>query len=283
MYGLKLGAALLLTAACSFPEASSTKGVWHEDPVIKSGKCVDIKGLELINFIDKHYVPLVKFEENQNLDGEKLVLAYAISSSLLTKSQICLTEALDIKGFTDDLEKQLQILKKGNSLDSDDLKTSRELSKNVDRKIRKALNKKQELKPEQRRSFSIGTTLYGGTIYALKQMKDPAVGYTKKYGKSLTDFVKKAKDLPKQAPTVKNIFKKEAQSPSGGAQTIKNAQDTAEDSKALYEASKKLSMAAAKAIADLAKRTGKTGQQIYRYSQSNKLTVDKDIQAKIGW
>lgn len=226
---------------------------WQKDPVVTDVSCLDVSGKEILTFVTKYYLPALAFSSDRDKAEKELFQSYLMSSVLLTRSQYCLAEALGIKGVTDDLKKQQKILTSGTSFeDKKVLENHRKLSESVDKKINKALAKNAQLEPEQRKVFTVGTTLYGGASYTFIELN-------KAYSDYFDDSVNGAKEL----------FDKVKSNPFGTATSLFKKAGTV--------------AVIGKGIASLWPMTADTGKDIFEYSRSNNIDVDSDIAAKVGW
>jgi hypothetical protein len=231
---------------------------WSSVPIVKDTECINVSGKEIIAFIEEHFVPLLIFSEDRDSSEAGLFQSYTISSALLTRSQICLAEALEIKGVTRDLKKQHRILTSGTSMNSKQLKAHRKVSENVGAEIEKALEKKAELEPEQKKVFAVGTSMYGGATYAFVELNKAYKEYFEDNAKGVKDQVINAVADPKA--TLKNV---------GGLLGIGKKAVTV--------------TLIGKGIKSLWPMTISNGRQIVEYTQQNDIAVDKDIAAKVGW
>lgn len=226
---------------------------WTSDPIASRSDCLELNGNQVLAFVAKYYLPLLALSGGGNTTEGELVQSYIISSVLLTRSQICLAEALQIKGVTDDLKKQHQILISGTSMnDKKSLDEHRKLSENVNKKIDDAMKKNAELTPEQKKVFAVGTTIYGGATYAFVELN-------KAYANYVSNNTKDAKR------TISGF----TSNPAGALGGALRKGGT------LFIISQN--------IARLWPMTVSTGKDIYAYSRNNDIEVDSDIAGKVGW
>lgn len=242
-----------MAVALMLLSGSVMAGDWISDPVVSESGCLNVSGKEVVGFITKYYLPSLVFSSNSKQAEKDLFQSYVISSTLLTRSQICLAEALEIKGVTDDLKKQQKILTSGTSFgDKKELKAHRKLSEKVDKKISKALAKDKKLKPEQRKVFTVGTTIYAGATYSFVELN-------KAYAKYFDNSVDDAQGLLDSA----------SKDPLGAASGMFGKVTTV----ALL----------GKGISVLWPMTVNTGNDILNYSKKNDIELDNDVASKVGW
>lgn len=226
---------------------------WQKDPIVADTHCLNVSGKQVLGFVAKYYIPALVFSSDRDKAEKELFQSYVMSAALLTRSQYCLVDALGIQGVTEDLKKQQTILTSGTSFeDKKLLKEHRKLSEKVDKKINRALAKNEQLLPEQKKVFAVGSALYGGATYTFIELN-------KAYGDYFGDSAKEAGSL----------FGK-AKSNSWGAATgfLKKAGTVT---------------VIGKGITTLWPMTVGTGKDIYKYSQKNDIEIDNDIADKVGW
>ncbi|WP_101760090.1 hypothetical protein [Oceanicoccus sp. KOV_DT_Chl] len=134
--------------------------VWASDPVIASADCSTLEYKDVLNFLTKYFYPTLGFSSEQDKAGSEMMESYAISTSLILRSQMCLAEALELKEITDNLRKEQALISSGTSMSKREIKKQRKLSASASAKIEEAALGIEELTPEQRKDFTLGATTY---------------------------------------------------------------------------------------------------------------------------
>lgn len=192
-------------------------GNWFDDPVISSDQCAKLDYPEVVDFLTTYYYPTFGASSSHDESGEDMMQAYAIASSLILRSQICMAEALELKEITDKLKKEQAIVASGTSMSRKEIKKQRKLSAEASTQIEAAAEKDKELTPEQRKTFSIGAAAYLAGTHATAELfqkvknfaqatKEEATGggFMKK---SFSDGFNKIKSTVGTANTVRVISK----------------------------------------------------------------------------
>lgn len=161
---------LALSIFTIFSAYANDKPVWANDPVISSENCSSLKHKDVVSFLAKYFYPTLSYDSDQGTAGRQMMETYAIATSLTLRSQTCLAEALEIKGLTDKLKKEQALVSSGTSLSKKELKKQRKLSAEANEKIKSAASKVENLTPEQRKSFGLGTASYLAGAYATSEL-----------------------------------------------------------------------------------------------------------------
>ncbi len=154
---------IILTAVCF----SSLQGwaqdqppVWASDPVVASDDCSSLNYKDVLSFLTKYFYPTLGFSDAQDKAGSQMMESYAISTSLVIRSQMCLSEALELKDITDDLRKEQALITSGTSMSKREISKQRKLTASASAKIEETAASIEQLTPEQRKNFTLGAATY---------------------------------------------------------------------------------------------------------------------------
>ncbi|NIB40219.1 hypothetical protein HBA55_11520 [Pseudomaricurvus alkylphenolicus] len=165
--------------------AAEIDPAWSEDPVIASEDCADLSYPKAIKFLEKYYYPLLDYSDESKEAGVEMMGTYLIAESLISRSQICLAEALELKSLKADLQKRQQILTSGTSMSRKEMKKQRKLSAKANKAITRTANKTDELTPKQRKVFTAGSATFLAGTYATSRLKDAIAAYAAESGEDI--------------------------------------------------------------------------------------------------
>lgn len=152
---------------------------WNQSSVISGSDCTSLGYDDVTSFLVTYYFPTLGYDPSHKKAGKKMMESYAIASALMTRSQICMAEALELKELTDSLKKQQAILAGGSSLSEKEINKHRKNAAAADKEIRAAAEAKAELTPEQRTTFGLGAGTYLAATYATYKLFNSIEDYTK--------------------------------------------------------------------------------------------------------
>ena len=104
---------------------------------------------------------------------------YAVASTLVTRSQICLAEALALKELADELREQQALLTSGTSMSKRQVKKQRKLTDEANEEIGEAAYALDQLTPEQKDRFRKGSAAYMAGTYATGKLYQAAEGFVR--------------------------------------------------------------------------------------------------------
>jgi hypothetical protein len=154
------------TGVATTPIHATETQTWMSDPVATAEGCDHLTHLEIGQFLEKYLAPSLVYGAAEEESGRQMLVNYAIANSLVTRSQICIADALELKELADELKEQNALLTSGTSMSRQQIEKQRNLSAEADSKIEAAASEIAELTPEQRERFSKGVVSYLGGTYA---------------------------------------------------------------------------------------------------------------------
>lgn len=160
---MKLIKHIILAAVCLSSLqvwAQDQPPIWASDPVVASEDCSSLDYKDVLSFLTKYFYPTLGFSDAQDKAGAQMMESYAISTSLVLRSQMCLSEALELKDVTDDLRKQQALISSGTSMSKREISKQRKLTASASAKIEQTAENIEKLTPEQRKNFTLGATTY---------------------------------------------------------------------------------------------------------------------------
>jgi len=143
---------------------------WANDPIIQSEDCNNLEYPDVISFLQNFYYPTLSYSSDQRASGQQMMATYAIASALITRSQICLAQALELKKLADKLNKQSALLTSGTSMSKRQIKQQRKLTAEASTQIEKAAEQVDQLSPAQRKMFGLGSAAFMAGTYATAQL-----------------------------------------------------------------------------------------------------------------
>ncbi|WP_317930296.1 hypothetical protein [Halioxenophilus sp. WMMB6] len=185
------------------PAGDNTKPLWADEPLVTDPSCDTFTFQNVLSFMDSY----IKTEELQDTvddlsaSAQELMQSYTTASILLNRSQLCLAEALELKEVTETLTKEKKILLSGTSLSKKEIKKHRSYSETASNEIIKATAQVDELKPEQRKNFSLGAGTYLAGSHTTSQILEDARAYA-------TKATNAAKDCKENASTNNSVMDK---------------------------------------------------------------------------
>lgn len=175
--GKLLAAIVVATILVPTGVVRAQTGNWATDPVATAGGCDNLEYVEIAQFLQTHYYPSLVYAGGKKKSGRQMLANYAIASTLVTRSQICLADALELKKLSDDLSKQAALLTGGTSMSKRQLKKQRALTAEANAEIEAATAQVDGLTPEQRERFGKGSAAYLAGAYATGQLFRSIDGY----------------------------------------------------------------------------------------------------------
>jgi len=161
---------LVLTVFIGQVAVAQDRLAWISDPIIQAESCDKLEYENVVTFLQTYFYPTLGYTAAQRKVGRDMMANYAIASALISRSQICLAEALELKKLTDQLKKQNAVLTSGTSMSKRQLKKQRKLTAEANEKISAAAEEAGELTPDQRKTFAMGTAAYLAGTYATAQL-----------------------------------------------------------------------------------------------------------------
>lgn len=155
-----------ITVAIIASAAPAQSNGWIDDPVAGSEGCENLDHAQIQQFLVVYLYPALAYSGSQQESAYLIPFHYAMATTLVLRSQVCLTEALDLKDLAFELKEQVAVLTSGTSMSRRQIKKQRELTDQANAEIDRATARIDELSPEQRRLFARGTAAYVGGTYA---------------------------------------------------------------------------------------------------------------------
>lgn len=151
-------------------QAAVALGPWTSDPVVTGENCDNLEYEEIVGFVDRYLGDSISYGNADKESGAQMMSNYAIASTLVLRSQVCLAEALELKRLADDLRKQRDVLTSGTSMSKREMKKQRKITAKANAEIEATAADIDELTPEQRKRFGQGTAAYLLGTYATGQV-----------------------------------------------------------------------------------------------------------------
>lgn len=200
---------------------ATAAGAWLSSDLVTAEDCTNVGYSDVVEFIDTYYLPALGYLPAADDIEQQFFEAYAISSAVTLRSQLCLAESLELKELTDALKKEQALIKSGTSFGNNELLKQRELTNSADAQIRAATEEIGELSPEQKKTFTVGVATYLAGAYATSEMVKVVDDVAKKAAedaKNSGDNLKDAAKDPRKA--IGGLFKKKDKDKSSSG--IKN-------------------------------------------------------------
>ncbi|WP_427982870.1 hypothetical protein [Agarivorans sp.] len=174
---------------------------WYQDPVFAETDCDSLSSKMVTDLVARYTV-----SQGTEDAGSEMMLMYTLSSALVNRSMLCISQALDLKDTTEQLLKEREILLSGSSLSRNEVEEHRLYSEEASDAIRQAAAEVDELQPEQRKSLVIGIATFLAGGYATGRLVDSGI-----------DFAQDTADLAQgKGLTVGNLLSKVTSTFSGG-------------------------------------------------------------------
>jgi hypothetical protein len=185
-----------LTGCSSTNSINHYGSKWSNEAVFANASCSSFSFEEVHKFIQNAYVAVtLEAMTSGSSNGAEVVQNYFLSAALINRANTCIASALELTKVMADLEIERQILLGGTSIDEAQLVEHRRASKAVTQAIREKVAELDRVRPEQRKTMSIGiSTFLGGTYTGVETLKDLV-----DLSKGTADQIEKAGDDVKRA------------------------------------------------------------------------------------
>lgn len=201
--------------------SSSSAPAWANEPLITSGECNSFTMDNVTSFVSTYASQPMAASDSAELAGQKALDKYTLAAVLVNRAQLCMAEALDLKGTIETLEKEREILLSGTSMSKEEIEKHREYSLEASSEVKKYTTEIDSIEPEKRETLTLGIGTFLTGSYTTLRVTDAVETYVKRTSDSISSSARSAK-TKKSAEgwlaAASNIFSKA----SGGGEIIYN-------------------------------------------------------------
>lgn len=172
--------------------SKTTAPAWANEPLITAGECNSFTMDNVSSFVSTYDSQPMGPKDSAELAGQKAMDKYTLAAVLVNRAQLCMAQALDLKGTIETLEKEREILLSGTSLSKEEIEKHREYSAQASAEVKKFTSEIDTIEPEKRESLTLGIATFLTGSYTTVRVTDAVQTYIQRTSDDVSSSAKVA-------------------------------------------------------------------------------------------